>query len=113
MLIDNRNNFKNGEYQTLISYLQNELKEGNLSLVSGYYSLQILSKLLPNLRPLDKIRMVLGFIADSKSQSNDNFSIKNESLTITDSLNFVEKIENILEFLQDPKVEIRTKHPDF
>lgn len=114
MLIDNKNEFSNGEYKTVISYLLNELNEGALSLVSGYYSLQIFSKLLSNLNSLDKVRMVLGYISDIKSDSkNATFSIKNESLTILESLKFVEQIDNVLEFLADPKVEIRTKHPDF
>jgi len=114
MLIDNKHSYQDGQEVTVIAYLKKKILQGELDLVSGYYSLQTIAELLPELKKLEKIKMILGYNSDHQHEiQKDAFYLKNESLSIENSLKFVEKMKEVVDFLEQNNVAIRTKHPDF
>jgi ERCC4-related helicase len=114
MLIDNRTTHQNGQATTIFEYFQSCLGEGEeFKLVTGYYSLQTFAKLLPLLDKYENLELVLGHIAGNDGQDLEKFYLKNETLTISDSLDFVNKIPEIINFLKQDKVQIKTTNPEF
>ncbi|MEI6728469.1 MAG: helicase-related protein [bacterium] len=112
MLIDNKTEYSNGQPKTVAQYLEENLTDGNFKLVSGYYSLQTLSTLLDHLDRYESIQLLLGYLTEN-SANLDIFALKNETLSIKNTLKFSIEIPKILDFIEQPKVEIKTKHPDF
>lgn len=114
MLIDNRTQSQNGQPTTIIEYLENNLDQGQetFKMVTGYYSLQSLAKLLSILDKYQNLELVLGHIAGDNTNS-EKFYLTEDSLKITDSLDFIHKIPKILEFLKQGKVKIKTTNPEF
>ena len=114
MLIDNRTEYENGQPKTIFEYFQNRLGQGEkFKLVTGYYSLQTFAKLLPLLDKYENLELVLGHIAGEEGQNLEKFYLKNETLTISDSMDFVNKIPEIITFLKQDKVQIKTTNPEF
>ena len=114
MLIDNRTTHQNGQATTIFEYFQSCLGEGEeFKLVTGYYSLQTFAKLLPLLDKYENLELVLGHITGGDNQNLEKFYLKNETLKITDSLDFINKIPEIITFLKQDKVQIKTTNPEF
>ena len=127
LIIDNKHNYpidsskpkpKSEDILTIAQYLKtkigNDNSNGDLSLVSGYYSIEAFHSLLPQLQNLNNLQMILGHISGQQNQIlSQKSAITKDRLSIANSLKFVTQISQVVKLLESDKVKIKTRAPDF
>ena len=115
MLIDNKK-FSNNN-PTVIKYLEDNLQNGDFKLVSGYYTIATLQKLLPKFSQLNSTKLILGKLSGFPNQTNtpnhNKKSTESSNFNLQQCFEYLVGLEGILEYLESNKANIKSVDPDF
>lgn len=112
MLIDNKTVFQNNP-KTIVEFLRRYLKEGNLDLVTGYFTVSMLSFIYENHNEIEYFRMVLGNMIKDNIENDKIIDLLNEQSDFRESLSINKIAKNAVAFLEQDKVNIKTVRPNF
>jgi len=108
LIIDNKSGIK--IYEWLKEYTEN----GKLDIVTGYFTVGILSYLYNNINDkIQKYRIIVGDIVNDDSQKETSLNLLNENLSIDTTLQLKQKAREAVKLLQQTKLQIKTLEPNF
>ncbi len=114
MLIDNKHELAFGQVKTIFQYLEANINEGGkFDFVTGYFTISALSKLSDTIRPQTNYRIILGDLFSLKPDRKNIIDIINQKHEITNVFYLKEECENVVNFLKQDKVEVRTVDKNF
>ena len=109
MLLDNEN--KNPK---VFEWIQENTKNGNLDIVTGYFTIGAITYLSSKLNnEIKQYRLVLGNIVSSELKDERPLDLLNENISIEAGFTLNRIAKEAVEFLKQEKVEIKTLEPNF
>ncbi len=120
MLLDNKNNPPAGEkfkivYNWFTEYLVKDAQvKGDLNIVTGYFTVSALNRLVNDTNTkINKYRFVLGDIVSKASNNEQALNLLNEELDIEKVFFISQTAKNVIKFLEQKSVEVKTLEADF
>lgn len=109
MIIDN----ENGK-EKLFEKIKEYQTEGNFHLVTGYFTLNALYQFFKcNEAIIHKYKMILGDYFINTEHRKDGIDLMNEELSIDSAMNLSLKAREVVSFLEQEKVHLKTLEPNF
>ena len=113
MLIDNKSEGI-GESKTIHEYfLNNFLVNGQLDIVTGYFTIKALSSLKIEYKKQSQYRIILGDLLSLKPNRKNIIDLIQESHQISNAFNLKEACERAVEFLRQESVLVKTVDKNF
>lgn len=112
MLIDNKT-IKDNNPKTIIEFFHKYIDKGNFDIVTGYFSVYMLSHLYKNFKNIEKYRMVLGDIIQDEKNKSKVVDLLNEQTGLSETLELSSSAENAVKFLENHNVIVKTVKPNF
>lgn len=112
MLLDNKTAIP-GKPSTVYNYLRKYTKEGQMDVVSGFFSIQILAKLYRELNDPFQFRLILGELIKDNSQLDLTVDLLSERKGIEGDFWKRQVSREAVQFLAQDKVEVKTVKPNF
>jgi len=113
MLIDNKTSFDNDAKQTVYNFLREKTSSGSLDLVSGFFSVPILARMLDEINQPEEIRMILGNLLQDKEGPSKIADLISGELNIDAVLKLNSVAEKAIHFLEQEKVKLKTVESSF
>lgn len=108
MLLDNE---KRGK---VYDWLEKYTKEGQLDVVTGYFTIGALAWLSDKVNGnVEQYRMVLGDIVHQNSGQIDELQLLNEEISLESAFKLKGKANQAIQFLKQDKVSLKTLEPNF
>ena len=113
MLIDNKTKREN-KASTVFEYVKKYIGNGNIDIVSGYFSISMLSNFLEEFNEPEKFRFILGELIKDERKLEQEINILSTD-TIGIDKGFLKNTESrkAVKFLEQEKVEVKTVKPNF
>ena len=109
MLIDNKTDiYGQGQVQTVWNYLHDHVQQGNLDIVSGFFSIAGLHALYTELNPDVKYRLILSEMTRDDGFMNKVLDLLQGDSSITNALQLSDYAKNAVAFLRRQTVEVRS-----
>ena len=109
MILDNENSNKK-----VYEWLRDYTSEGNLDAITGYFTIGALGYLSQKTNEkINKYRFILGDIVNTEQQKNYTINLLNEDISIEASLKLKSLAREVVSFLKQNKVEVKTLEPNF
>lgn len=109
MLIDNKTDiYGQGQVQTVWNYLHDHVQQGNLDIVSGFFSIAGLHALYTELNPDVKYRLILSEMTRDDDFMNKVLDLLQGDSSITNALQLSDYAKNAVAFLRRQTVEVRS-----
>jgi superfamily II DNA or RNA helicase len=109
LILDNENSNKK-----VYEWLRDYTSEGNLDAITGYFTIGALGYLSQKTNEkINKYRFILGDIVNTEQQKNYTINLLNEDISIEASLKLKSLAREVVSFLKQNKVEVKTLEPNF
>ncbi len=109
MLIDNKTDiYGQGQVQTVWNYLHDHVQQGNLDIVSGFFSIAGLHALYTELNPDVKYRLILSEMTRDDDFMNKVLDLLQGDRSIAAALRLSDYAKNAVAFLRRQTVEVRS-----
>ena len=109
MLIDNKTDiYHDGHVLTVWNYLHNHVKQGNLDIVSGFFSIAGLHSLYTELNPDVRYRLIFSEMTRDNDFMNKVLNLLQGDGSITSALKLSDYAKNAVAFLRRQTVEVRS-----
>lgn len=115
MLLDNETrNEGTLKKQAFHIYFEKRIKEGNLRIVTGYFTVNALYWLVKNFdTKIDDFQFVLGEITNTYTKEAKVLNLLNQDLGIDKTIKMSKEAKVVIEFLKQDKVKFKTLEPNF
>ncbi|HPH86710.1 MAG TPA: hypothetical protein PLC48_14680, partial [Ferruginibacter sp.] len=109
MILDNQN-----EHLKVHEWITKYSQSGNLSVVTGYFTVGALAYLSKTTRnKIDEFRFILGDIVNFDAEKDRVLDLLNEDISVEVSLQLNSLAKEAVSFLQLEKVQAKTLEPNF
>jgi ERCC4-related helicase len=109
LILDNENSNKK-----VYEWLRDYTSEGSLDAITGYFTIGALGYLSQKTNEkINKYRFILGDIVNTEQQKNYTINLLNEDISIEASLKLKSLAREVVSFLKQNKVEVKTLEPNF
>jgi len=112
MLIDNKTTHLNSP-KTIIQFFEKYLSKGTFDIVTGFFSISMLSQLKEKFDFIDTYRMILGNMTSSENKSAKIVDLLTSNSTLKTTLNLNQTSKSAVQFLMNVKVLVKTVKPNF
>jgi superfamily II DNA or RNA helicase len=112
MLLDNKTPSDNFPFR-VADFLKKFVEQGELDLVTGFFSINALALLHDQLNQVKKFRMVLGKLTRQDNLSDKIVDLLSENLSIDSSLTISDSVRKAVDFLKQDNVEVKTVERHF
>jgi hypothetical protein len=113
MLLDNKTNTEDSEYFKVFDFIRNYTEQGELDLVTGYFSVNALALMYDEINCAEKFRMILGNLMQDDSQVNKIVDLLNGNAGIDNTLALSSSAKKAVAFLQQDKVVVKNIQRNF
>ncbi|MGE5480579.1 MAG: helicase-related protein [Chloroflexota bacterium] len=113
MLLDNKQHENKENSQCVSHYLSKNIGEGDLKVVTGYFTINALSYFYEQVNKPKSINMILGELVVKEDKKNKIVDLLRENLDISDALKLKSKSEDAIKFINQAKVELRQPPSQF
>lgn len=113
MLIDNRTRFDDQQEHTVFEFIETNIGEGNLHVISAYFSMGMLSTAYRKLNTPENVRMILGDLTKGNQQISQTIDLLNENLSIDRTIHLKQNVKEAVAYLESPRVQVKTFDKDF
>lgn len=113
MLLDNKTKSEDNEYYKVFSFIKKYIEQGDLDLVSGYFSINALALMYDEINGAGKFRMILGNLLQDDSQVNKIIDLLNGNAGIDNTLSLSISARKAVAFLQQEKVVVKNIQRSF
>lgn len=108
MLLDNKTKTEDNEYVKVFDFLTNYIEKGKLDIVTGYFSVNALSKIKDEINAPESFRMILGNLLKEENREDKIINLLSDSLGINQALKLGLSATKAVDFLKQDKVEVKT-----
>ncbi|MDR3111960.1 MAG: DEAD/DEAH box helicase family protein [Elusimicrobiota bacterium] len=112
MLLDNKTQ-SDGKPFKVVDFLKQNAGQGELNLVTAFFSVNVLALLHDKLSCIEKFKMVLGKLSQQDMLSDKIIDLLVQDLSIDNSLSLSCCAKRAIDFLKQDKVEIKTVERNF
>lgn len=113
MLLDNKTKTEDSDYYKVCDFLNNYTKNGELDLVTGFFSVNALAFMKDNIDEVAKFRLILGNLMQDEAQLNKVIDLLNGNTSIAGTLRLKGTAQKAVTFLQQDKVQIKAIQRNF
>jgi HKD family nuclease len=113
MLLDNKIQKEDGEPYKVFDFIQKYTENGNLDVVTGFFSVNALALMYDELQQAEKFRLVLGNLMQDESRVNKIIDLLSNNAGINSSLSLSLSAKKAVEFLRQEKVAVKTVQKNF
>ena len=114
MLIDNKTDiYHDGQIQTVWKYLLDHVKQGDLDIVSGFFSIAGLHALYTELNPEVKYRLIFSEMTRDDDFMNKVLNLLQGDSSIETALQLSDYAKNAVAFLRRATVEVHSVSNQF
>ncbi len=113
MLLDNKTQTEENEFYKVFDFIKNYTKQGDLDLVTGYFSVNALALMNDDLSQVEKFRMILGNLIQDDSQISKIIDLLNGNAGIENTLSLSVTAKKAVSFLEQEKVSIKNIQKNF
>ena len=113
MLLDNKTKTDDNDFYKVFDFIKNYTKQGELDLVTGYFSVNALALMHDDLNQAEKFKMILGNLMQDNSQVNKIIDLLNGNAGIDNTLSLGLSAKKAVAFLEQEKVEVKNIQKNF
>ncbi|PSJ71970.1 helicase [Sphingobacteriales bacterium UPWRP_1] len=113
MLLDNKMQTDDSAVKKVSDFLRKNTKNGNLDIVTGYFSVSALALLYNELNGVEKYRLILGNLVQDETKADRILDLLTDNLDIESTLILSQTAEKAVAFLQQSKVDVKTIETHF
>jgi len=113
MLLDNKTKTDDNDFYKVFDFIKNYTKQGELDLVTGYFSVNALALMHDDLNHAEKFKMILGNLMQDNSQVNKIIDLLNGNAGIDNTLSLGLSAKKAVAFLEQEKVEVKNIQKNF
>ncbi|KAA6315403.1 hypothetical protein EZS27_034129 [termite gut metagenome] len=113
MLLDNKTQKEDNELYKVFDFIRKYTEDGNLDVVTGFFSVNALALMQDELQQTEKFRFVLGNLMQDEAQVNKIIDLLNGNTGIDSSLALSLSAKKAVEFLTQEKVAVKTVQKNF
>ncbi|OAV72941.1 Hef nuclease [Bacteroidales bacterium Barb6] len=113
MLLDNKTQKDDGELFKVSDFIKKYTEDGNLDVVTGFFSVNALALMQDELSQAEKFRLVLGNLIQDESQTDKIIDLLNGNAGIDSSLALSLSARKAVEFLKQERVAVKTVQKNF
>ncbi|OAV68001.1 hypothetical protein Barb4_02257 [Bacteroidales bacterium Barb4] len=113
MLLDNKTQKEDGELFKVSDFIKKYTEDGNLDVVTGFFSVNALALMQDELSQAEKFRLVLGNLMQDESQEDKVINLLNGNAGIDNTLALSLSAKKAVEFLKQDKVAVKTVQKNF
>jgi ERCC4-related helicase len=112
VLLDNKTQIDNSPFK-VADFLKKYTEQGQLDLVTGFFSINALAMMHDYLRDAEKFRLVLGNLMQDEKEVNKVIDLLNGDAGIESALSLSLSAQKAVEFLKQDKVAVKTVQKNF
>ncbi|GBE04054.1 ATP-dependent helicase HepA [bacterium BMS3Abin09] len=113
MLLDNKTKTEDNEYSTVYGFLRNYIEQGKVDIVTGYFSVNALARVMDEMNDTERFRLVLGNLLNEDNQHDKIINLLSDTLGVTQVLNLNQSAKKAVDFLRQEKVQVKTIQRSF
>ncbi|MBI4645914.1 MAG: helicase [Bacteroidia bacterium] len=113
MLLDNKTKTEDSEYYKVFDFIKNYTENGELDLVTGFFSVYALTLMKDEINQAEKFKLILGNLMQEESQINKVIDLLNGNAGIESTLSLSVSAQKAVEFLKQDKVFVKTIQKNF
>ncbi|MBK7110267.1 MAG: DEAD/DEAH box helicase family protein [Bacteroidetes bacterium] len=113
MLLDNKTKTDDNDFYKVFDFIKNYTKQGELDLVTGYFSVNALALMYDDLNNVEKFKMILGNLMKDNSQVNKIIDLLNGNAGIDNTLSLSLSAKKAVAFLEQEHVEVKNIQKNF
>ncbi|MDR2065818.1 MAG: phospholipase D-like domain-containing protein [Prevotellaceae bacterium] len=113
MLLDNKTQTGNNTPFKVADFLKKYTENGNVDIVTGFFSVNALAMMYDELARTKHFRLVLGDLMQDERELNKIVDLLNGDAGIESSINLNVSAQKAVDFLKQKKVEIKTVQKNF
>lgn len=113
MLLDNKTKIDENEYYKVFDFIKKYTDQGELDLVTGYFSVNALALMNDELSHAEKFKMILGNLIQDESQVNKIIDLLNGNSGIDNTLALSIAAQKAVSFLEQEKVKVKNIQKNF
>ena len=113
MLLDNKTKTEDSDYYKIFDFIKNYIENGNLDVVTGFFSVNALALLNEDTNQAKSFRFILGNLLQAESEENKIIDLLNGDAGIWNTLSLSGSAKKAVEFLQQEKVSVKNIQSNF
>jgi len=113
MLLDNKTKITDDEPYKVFEFIKTHTDDGNLDIVTGYFSVNALAHMFEELNSVSKFRLILGNLMQEEFEESKIINLLNGNTNINGTLGVSMSAKKAVQFLQQHKVFVRNIQKNF
>ncbi|MFQ5455887.1 MAG: helicase-related protein [Nitrospirota bacterium] len=113
MLLDNKTKTEDNEHFKVFDFLANYIEKGRVDIVTGYFSVNALSRIWDEVNDPESFRMILGDLLNEEHKKDKIINLLSDSLVINQALKLGISAKKAVDFLKQDKVRVKTIQRNF
>jgi ERCC4-related helicase len=113
MLLDNKTKTEDSEHYKVFDYINSYTENGNLDLVSGFFSVNALALMYDKINQANKFRFILSNLMQDDFEVSKIIDLLNGDIGIDSALTLSQSAAKAVKFLEQDKVAVKTIQKSF
>lgn len=113
MILDNKSQFKGQNYNAVSQFIIDNTKDGELDIVTGFFSIEGLNFLYQKLQSVQKFRLILANLMKEDAKIDKIINLLSGEIDVLSALSLSSSAQNAVAFLEQNKVEVKRIDKNF